>query len=95
MHQDIEKLKRQIGPLLREVGATRSALFGSMARGEATPESDVDLLVELPEHLTLLDIVGLQQKLEDTIRRKVDLVEYDAIKPRLKKYILSDTIEIL
>lgn len=95
MQPDIEQLKQQIVPLLKEVGAMRSALFGSTARGEATEKSDVDILVELPDHLTLLDVIGLKLKLEDKLSRKVDLVEYSAIKPAFKESILEDTIEIL
>jgi predicted nucleotidyltransferase len=50
--------------------------------------------VELEEDISLLEFVGIKLELEDLLRRKVDLVEYQAIKPRLKNQILSEEIRI-
>ena len=56
---------------------------------------DIDILVELGRHLSLLDVVGIQQELEDALGRNVDLVEYAAIKPLLKECILAQEVRIL
>lgn len=65
-------------------------MFGSTARGENTPESDVDILVEMAENSRLFDFLALQTDLEESLAKKVDLVEYNEIRPQLKSYILSD-----
>jgi len=87
---DIQQLQSKIIPHLRRYGVTKADLFGSVARGEATEKSDVDLLIELPKTASLFDYIGLKQDLEDALGRSVDLVEYEAIKPRLKPYIMQD-----
>ena len=67
-----------------------AALFGSTARGEARKGSDIDLLIKLKKGKTLLDIVHLKLELEKKLGRKVDLVEYDAIRPLLRETILNE-----
>ena len=82
-------------PILKEAGVTRSSLFGSYVRGEQREDSDIDILVDLPKGLRLFDIAEIQYKLEDALGKKVDLIQYDTIKPRLKQYILSEQVSIL
>ncbi len=57
--------------------------------------SDVDILVKMPDELSLFDFVGVKLELEEALGRKVDLVEYDTIKPLLKDNILKEQVEIL
>ena len=87
---DIQTIINQSIPILTKHGVTKAALFGSVARGEATETSDIDMLVEVPKHVSLFDFIDIQLALEDALGKKVDLVDYDAIKPRLKPYILHD-----
>lgn len=75
-------------------GVKRAAVFGSMAKGLATSKSDVDFLVDLPPNLSLFDLVSLKNDLEDLLKVPVDLVEYNAVKPSLKRYILGNEIPI-
>jgi uncharacterized protein len=82
------------GDELRALGALRLGLFGSCARGEAQPGSDVDLLVEL-DRRTFDRYMDLKLFLEDLLGRKVDLVLADRIKPRLKEQILAEVVDIL
>ncbi|OGF64841.1 hypothetical protein A2Z53_02510 [Candidatus Giovannonibacteria bacterium RIFCSPHIGHO2_02_42_15] len=86
----IQNIKRKATPILERRGVNRAALFGSTARGEAKKNSDIDLLVKLKKGKTLFDIVRLKLELEKKLGRKVDLVEYDAIRPLLKKTILNE-----
>jgi predicted nucleotidyltransferase len=86
----IEELR---GPILtvtrkHEVGNIR--VFGSFARGEQRRTSDIDLLVDLPRHFSLLDLAGLKIDLEAAVGRKVDVVPSDSIKPALRPFILAD-----
>jgi len=82
-------------PILKSAGITRAAIFGSFARGEATADSDIDILIEFERVMTLFDIVGLKQELEDALGRKVDLVTRRSIYPPLKKYIERDEVAIM
>jgi len=86
----IQNIKRKATPILERRGVNRAALFGSTARGEAKKNSDIDLLVKLKKGKTLFDIVRLKLELEKKLGRKVDLVEYDAIRPLLKETILNE-----
>ena len=90
----IEEVKSKIIPLLKEYGVIRAALFGSLVRGEETDESDVDVLVDLPEKASLLDLAGLKIDLEELLGRKVDVITYDSIHPLLKDYILGEEVPI-
>ena len=89
------EIREKILPVLRRHGIKRAGMFGSYARGEATPESDVDVLVELDRQASLLDFIGVKLDLEDVLGRRVDLVEYAAIKPRLRDRILREEVPIL
>ena len=69
----------------------RISVFGSYARGENKPGSDIDILYEFKSTYTLLDLAGLQIALEQKLKKGIDLVEFSSIHPRLKKNILSDS----
>jgi predicted nucleotidyltransferase len=75
---------------LKRQGVIKAALFGSAVRGEMKKRSDIDILVKLKKGKSLFDFVGLKLELEEKLGRKVDLVSYGAIKPRLKDIILKD-----
>lgn len=95
MTKTVEEIKNKILPILKEAGATRGGIFGSYVRGEEKKDSDIDILVDLPNDLSLFDIVGIKLELEDALGKKVDLVEYSHIKPILKDQILSEQVPIL
>lgn len=76
--------------IAKEYGATNVRVFGSFARGEQRRTSDLDLLVDLPEGMSLLDHAGLKVDLEDALGMKVDVVPSDSIKPLLRERILSE-----
>jgi predicted nucleotidyltransferase len=75
-------------------GARNVRVFGSTARGDGRPASDVDLLVEMEPGRSLLDFVGLWQELEDLLGLKVDLVSEGGISPYLREQILSEAIAL-
>ncbi len=95
MRKEIEVIKEKIRPILRQHGIKRAGLFGSYARGEMKADSDVDILVELEENISLLDFIGIKLELEDVLGKKVDLVEYNTIKPLLRERILSEEVAII
>jgi len=57
--------------------------------------SDIDILVDIKADISLLDFIGLKQKIEETLGRKVDLVEYDTLKPLLRERILKEQVVLL
>lgn len=95
MSTDIQTIKQKAIPILQEAGVTRSSLFGSYVRGEQKEDSDIDMLIEVPRGTTLFDIVELQIRLEKILQKKVDLVTYRSIHPRLKENIRNNQIQIL
>jgi predicted nucleotidyltransferase len=86
---DLENIKKKIRPILKKYGIKKAGIFGSLARGESEV-NDLDLLVKIDKKISLLEFIGIQQELEDKLGMKVDLVEYDAIKPALKDDILRE-----
>ena len=75
-------------------GARDVRVFGSRARGDAAPKSDVDLLVALPENASLLVIVAIKQDLEDLLGCKVDVVTEDAISPYIRDEVLNGAVTL-
>jgi len=95
MKIDVEEIKRKILPILQRYGVKRVGLFGSCVRGQMTADSDIDILVDIDKDISLLDFVGLKLEIEEALKRKVDLVEYNTIKPLLRERILSEQEIIL
>ena len=95
MKTDIDILKKKAVPILKGAGVKRSSFFGSVVRGEEKRGSDIDMLIEPPKGMSLFGFVGLQQKLEKAIGRKVDLGEYSTLKPRIRQKVLFQQIRIL
>ncbi|PKO09778.1 MAG: nucleotidyltransferase [Chloroflexi bacterium HGW-Chloroflexi-2] len=70
------------------------AVFGSVARGEATDRSDIDLLVEFNQPIGLFEFIRLKYYLETLIGSKVDLVTPDALHPALRDSILNEAVNV-
>lgn len=94
-HQQLRQLERKILPVLKRHGAVHAGVFGSFVRGEARKTSDIDILIEIRKDISLLDFIGIKLELEEALKRKVDLVEYDTIKPLLRERILKEQVKIL
>jgi len=88
-HDDI---RNKIIPVLKPYRVLRVGLFGSTARGEATDKSDIDLLIDIKNDISLIEYIGIKQQLENVLGKNVDLIEYQAIKPALKQKILKEEI---
>jgi len=86
----IQDISAKIIPILKSQGVLKAAIFGSYATGEAKKDSDIDLLVELEDDKSLLDLVGFKLELEDVLKREVDVLTYDAIHPLLRDIILKE-----
>jgi hypothetical protein len=75
-------------------GARNVRIFGSVARGEARPDSDVDVLVELEPGRSLFDLGGLLIELQDLLGRRVDVVTEQGLRPRLRERVLREAVPL-
>lgn len=81
--------------LAAKYGATEVRLFGSVARGDDTPESDVDVLVKMLPGRSLLDMGGLLMDLRDLLGCKVDLIsEHRDMRPHFRDAVLSEAVPV-
>ncbi len=91
----LAKLRAALPGLRKRYGVQRLAVFGSFARGKPNRRSDLDLLVEFDDRpLTLLQFIALEGELSDLLGIKVDLVEKQALKPRIGLRILEELIPV-
>lgn len=91
----IEKLdidEAKLATVCRRYHVTELAVFGSVARGEAGDASDIDLLVsfERGAKVTIFTLVDLQSELAELLRRSVDLVSKDGLKPAIRSEVLAE-----
>lgn len=95
-NKDIEDIKSKIIPVLKKNKVTKAGIFGSYSRGEQKKDSDIDIAVNIEDKkMSLLGFIALIRVLEGILKRKVDLVEYSAIKSRIKQKILNEEIRII
>jgi predicted nucleotidyltransferase len=89
----LEVLKRNRDEL-RARGVVHAALFGSVARGDETPDSDVDIVIDLDPNLALdiFQYVGLKNYIQDLFPNPVDVVDRDTLKPLVRSGVINDSI---
>jgi predicted nucleotidyltransferase len=91
----LRKLQAERNQLHKPFGVASLALFGSVARDEAGPTSDVDVLVEFDRPITLFDLVAVQQYLEGYLGvPHVDLVPRDSVYPAFRDAILGEAVDV-
>ncbi len=93
--QELEEIKRKLVPILKQNKVTRAGIFGSYARGEQDRKSDVDILIEINDKVGLVEFIGLKIAIQELLGKKIDLVEYDTIRPEIRENIIRDEISIL
>ena len=84
----IEEVREKTSPVLEKHGVAYAAVFGSLARGEDRPESDVDILVRLGRPTGMVGFVRLIESLEECLHRKVDLVTEESLNKYVRPYVL-------
>ncbi len=94
MQMSIDAIKSIIGNSLQNFGVKKAALFGSVVRGEAGDDSDIDLLVEFEPGRSLLDMAGLKLELEKLLGKNIDIVTYNSLHPLLRDRILKEQVTI-
>ncbi len=92
-----ELIKKNRGEILRiatRYGASNVRIFGSSARGESGPKSDLDLLVDMAPGRSLLDMIAIEQDLEDLLGCKVDVVTEAAVSPYMREMVLREAVSL-
>lgn len=94
MDRFIEKHRDTIRRLAMERGAIRVRIFGSLARGDGGPQSDVDLLVDLEEGRSALALGGILMDLQELLGRRVDVVTPAALHPNIRQKVLEQAVDL-
>ena len=90
----VREKRQEILRIAAKHGAHNVRVFGSVSRGEAGPESDVDFLVDMDPGRTLLDMGGLLMDLRDALGHKVDIVTEHGLKTRIRDRVLKEAIPL-
>ncbi len=90
----VRSRREAILEIARRHGARQVRLFGSIARGEATAESDIDVLVELEPGRSLFDLGGLLTDLETLLGRRVDVVTPAGLRERIRERVLREAVPL-
>ena len=94
IRERIDSLREEILAIATQHGARNVRLFGSVARGEANTDSDIDILVEMEPGRSLLDLSGLLLDLEDLLGRSVDVVTDDSLHWYIKDKVLREAVPL-
>jgi predicted nucleotidyltransferase len=86
----LRKKKPEIEAIARKYGAHNVRVFGSVARGEDTPRSDVDILIDLKKGISLYEHIRLKNELQELLGRKVDVMTPAQVVPDLKRRIFAE-----
>jgi len=92
---ELEQYRQLMLPVLKRYFIKRAAIFGSLAKGTMSEDSDIDLLIEPEIGFTLFAMLNLEKEIAELTNRKVDVIEYSAIKPSIKTEVLGSAISIL
>jgi predicted nucleotidyltransferase len=92
--ESIAARRAEILRIAGRYGAHHVRIFGSVARGEARPDSDLDLLIDLEPGRSLFDIIGIKQDLEELLGRRVDVVTIPGLSPYIRDDVLREAIPL-
>ncbi len=91
---DLRRILAEHGAELERLGIARLQVFGSVARGEAGPDSDVDLLVDLSRRIGLFELVDIEHRLADLLSCDVDLGMFDTLRDWMKPAVEKDRVDV-
>ncbi len=94
MSEKIQEIKDKLQPIAESNDIAYAAIFGSVARGDDKPESDLDLLVRFSQPKSLFDFIALNDRLNRILDRQVDLVTERALHPIIKQNIQKELVTI-
>lgn len=94
LHNLLDEKHDDILMLAERHGAYNVRVFGSVARGDARPDSDIDFLVEFRPGYGLIDRIALMQELQDLLGRHVDVVRERSLRDRIRENVLKDAVSL-
>lgn len=89
-----EEVKLKITPILNRYAVKQASVFGSVARGEAREDSDVDILIEFSQTPGLIRLIRMENELQKALNKKVDVVVKGSEKPLIRPFIYKDLIKL-
>jgi uncharacterized protein len=92
--RELRRHRRRLLDAARTHGVRNVRVFGSLARGEAIPASDVDLLVDLDPGKTLLDLAAFRREAEEILESPVDVATSDMLKERIRAEVLTEALPL-
>ena len=94
--EHIKKILKEEKGNLSSLGINQVGIFGSFARGDDNPDSDIDILIDInPDStITLFSLADIEIRLSEKLNRKVDLVIKSGLKPNIGKHILAEVIYV-
>ncbi len=90
----LRERRNEILEIGRQHGVRMIRVFGSVSRGDATPASDIDLLVDLDQGRSLLDLGGFVADVQDLLGCRVDVVSARGLRPRFRDRVLQDAVAL-
>ena len=90
----LKVLKKELPYIRKKYHVKSIGLFGSCVRGEERKESDIDILIEFEKPIGLFKFMELEEYLSQKLGRKVDLVEKEALKERIKPYVMEEVVYV-
>ena len=94
LSKTLKNSREEILNIAGKYGAKNIRVFGSVARGEEKQGSDIDIIVEMKQGSSLLDIIAIKQDIEDLLGRKVDVITEASISPYIRTEILREAVNL-
>lgn len=95
MTKKLNNIKNRLIPILRQNNVIKASIFGSYARGEETKKSDIDMMIKYKGKMSLLDLIGLEQELEEKTGIKFDITTYKSINHLIRDQVYKEHILIM
>ncbi len=94
VNEFLKSKRKEILNIATQHGARNVRVFGSVARGEARPDSDVDFLVDMEKGRSLLDLGGLLMDLQHSLGRRVDVVTEKGLRERIRTRVMQEAVPL-
>lgn len=95
MTNNLKNIRNKLIPILKQNNVVKASVFGSYARGKETKKSDIDMMIKYNGKMSLLDLIGLEQELEEKTGIKFDITTYKAINYLIKDQVYKEQVVIL